>query len=593
MKGIVGRLWLTIVTIVAVILALLGLFLSQLFNNFYFNLQADNLVAQGENLGQLVLSASGTSSLIKELSLVEDFLNANVIIMDKTGLISSVSPGMKHHRRPRSGADALTPPQVAAVLSGRTVVIKGYRAGLDTTMLTVAVPIRTGNEVMGAVYLYTPLAPITKTIASVRKLIIYGILATMGVATIFAFFLSRRLSQPLIRMEQAAQAMAGGDFSPRIPVNSDDEIARLGLALNHLAAELAETLATLGSERDQLAEILAAMTDGVLTFSSDGELLLHNPPAALYLAPIVDLANGQRLGEDFALGDLEQSVREVVLTGQARGTEFKLHDKTFIARLAPLRQEDVVQAVVCVILDMTEERMLEEMRREFVANVSHELRTPLTYLQGYAEAIIDGLAVDREEEQKYIRIILDETLRLKRLVDDLLDLARIQAGQLDLKKEPVELPSLINAIFEKLEPMAAAQRVNLSTDVDAAALRPVWGNADRLQQIMINLINNALRYTPAQGNIYVAARQKGDDCAEITVCDTGSGMAKEDVPYVFERFFKQEKARTRSSAGTGIGLAIVRSLVEAHGGQISVTSELGQGTCFTICLPTVLSKPED
>jgi two-component system sensor histidine kinase ResE len=583
-KSIVGRLWLTLVVTVAAILVLLGLFLSQLFDNFYFNLQADNLIAQGKNLGKLVLASSSNIDLLRELSLVEDFLNANVVIMDKSGLIHSVSPGMQRHRRFRSGGQALTPPQAAAVLSGKTLVIKGYQAGLDTTMLTVAVPIKAGNKVMGAVYLYTPLAPITRTIASVRQLILYGILATMAVATVLAFFLSRRLSRPLIKMERAAQTMAGGDFSPRIEVQSQDEVGRLGLALNHLAAELARTLAALGAQRDQLAEILTGMTDGVITFSAEGELLLHNPPAAEYLAGVANLARGQRLGEDLFLPELEEPVRQVIATGLAQGTEFKLQERVLVARLAPLKEEDTVRAVVCVLLDMTRERRLEDMRREFVANVSHELRTPLTYLQGYAEAIVDGLAASREEEEKYIRIILDETLRLRRLVNDLLDLARIEAGQLVLEKEAVEIQGLIREVREKLLPLATKKRVQLVA-VCGEELPLVWGNPDRLQQILINLVNNALRYTEAGGSITVDAQLEGEDKVTVSVHDTGTGIAPSDVPYIFERFYKKEKARTRSSAGTGIGLAIVKGLVEAHGGEITVASELGQGTRFTFTLP--------
>lgn len=592
MKGIVGRLWLTLVVTVGAILILLGVFLSQLFDNFYFNLQADNLIAQGHNLGNLVLASSSNVDLLRELALVEDFLNANVVIMDKSGLISSMSPGMQHHRRRlRGGGQALTPPQAAAVLSGETVVIRAYRTGLDTTMLTVAVPIKAGDQVVGAVYLYTPLAPITRTIASVRRLILYGILGTMAVATVIAFFLSRRLSCPLIRMEQAAQAMADGDFSPRVQAHSKDEVGRLGIALNHLADELALTLDTLGAERDQLAEILAGMTDGVITFSAEGKLLLLNPPAAQYLAPAGDLIVGQELGHDIKLPPLEDPFWQVVDMGQAQSTEFILSDRVLMARLAPLKKEGVVRAVVCVLLDMTRERRLEEMRREFVANVSHELRTPLTYLQGYAEAILDGLATSPEEEEKYIRIILDETLRLRRLVNDLLDLARIEAGQLMLEKETVKMLLLIQEVRQKLLPLATEKEVQLVVS-GQENLPPVWGNPDRLQQILINLINNALRYTPAGGSIVVDTELQNDNWLTVRVRDTGSGIAAADLPYVFERFYKKEKARTRSSAGTGIGLAIVKGLVEAHGGEITVNSKLGQGTVFTFTLPLASSRPD-
>lgn len=585
LKSIVSRLWLSVVLVVVALLVVLGLLLSQLFDNFYFNLQAQNLIKQGENLGKLVLSSPSDAELLRDLALVEDFLNANVVIMDKSGLIQSVSPGMmRMHRWGGQGWQRLTPPQAAAVLAGRTVVMRGYQPGVNATVLTVAVPVKVGDEVVGAVYLYAPLAPITRTIAEVRRLILYGVLVTLVVATILAFFLSRRISRPLIHMERAAQAMAAGDFSPRVNVGTDDEVGRLGQALNHLAEELARTLDALGAERDQLANILGSMTDGVITFDAGGAVLIFNPPAASYLAPLTELAAGKRLGLDIRLPELEEAFRQVVETGTVQGAEVTVGSKVLACRLAPLTDpRGTVRGVVSVLLDMTRERRLEEMRREFVANVSHELRTPLTYLQGYTEAILDGLAADPDEEKKYLKIILDETLRLRRLVSDLLDLSRIEAGQLALEKGEVNLAELCSEVAEKVWPLAEEKEIRLELDVPAQ-LPPAWGNADRLQQVLINLLDNALRHTGAGGKVAVTAKVQGEELA-VSVHDTGPGIPPEELPYIFERFYKVEKARTRTTAGTGIGLAIVKGLVEAHGGRVWVESTPGKGSVFTFTVP--------
>ncbi|MDK2926074.1 MAG: two-component system, OmpR family, sensor histidine kinase ResE [Bacillota bacterium] len=585
LKSIVSRLWLSVVLVVVALLVVLGLLLSQLFDNFYFNLQAQNLIKQGENLGKLVLSSPSDAELLRDLALVEDFLNANVVIMDKSGLIQSVSPGMmRMHRWGGQGWQRLTPPQAAAVLAGRTVVMRGYQPGVNATVLTVAVPVKVGDEVVGAVYLYAPLAPITRTIAEVRRLILYGVLVTLVVATILAFFLSRRISRPLIHMERAAQAMAAGDFSPRVNVGTDDEVGRLGQALNHLAEELARTLDALGAERDQLANILGSMTDGVITFDAGGAVLIFNPPAASYLAPLTELAAGKRLGLDIRLPELEEAFRQVVETGTVQGAEVTVGSKVLACRLAPLTDpRGTVRGVVSVLLDMTRERRLEEMRREFVANVSHELRTPLTYLQGYTEAILDGLAADPDEEKKYLKIILDETLRLRRLVSDLLDLSRIEAGQLALEKGEVNLAELCSEVAEKVRPLAEEKEIRLELDVPAQ-LPPAWGNADRLQQVLINLLDNALRHTGAGGKVAVTAKVQGEELA-VSVHDTGPGIPPEELPYIFERFYKVEKARTRTTAGTGIGLAIVKGLVEAHGGRVWVESTPGKGSVFTFTVP--------
>lgn len=588
LKSIVSRLWLTLVLVVVAILLVLGLLLSQLFDNFYFNLQAQNLIQQGQNLGKLVLTSPSDAELLRDLSLVEDFLNANVVIMDKSGLIQSASPGMmRMHRWGQGGApgrQGLTPPQAAAVLAGQTVVMRGYQPGVDATVLTVAVPIKAGSDVVGAVYLYAPLAPITRTIADVRQLILYGILGTLVVATVVAFFLSHSLSRPLIRMQRAAQAMAAGDFSPRVTVQSDDEVGRLGQALNHLAQELARTLDALGAERDQLAGILGSMTDGVITFDAAGQVLLFNPPAERYLKPVALLAAGQRLGAEVKLPALEEALQQVVATGSVQGAEVTLGERALACRLAPLRDpRGTVRGVVAVLLDMTRERRLEEMRREFVANVSHELRTPLTYLQGYTEAILDGLAADPAEEKKYLAIILDETLRLRRLVSDLLDLSRIEAGQLVLEKGEVDLAELCRQVADKVRPLAQEKGIELELKVPAD-LPAAWGNADRLQQVLINLLDNALRHTPRGGKVSVSGEPRNGQLV-LSVEDTGPGIPPEDLPYIFERFYKVEKARTRTTAGTGIGLAIVKGVVEAHGGRVWAESTPGQGTTFTFTLP--------
>lgn len=584
LKSVVSRLWLVLVVVVTVILLVLGLLLSQLFDRFYFNLQAQNLIEQGHSLGKLVLSSRSDAQLLHELSLVEDFLNANVVIMDKSGLIQSASPGMG--MRLWRGRRHLSPPDAAAVLAGNTVVQRGYQPGLDATVLTVAVPIKAGKDVVGAVYLYAPLAPITQTIADVRGLILYGILGTLVVATVVAFLLSRSLSRPLICMEQAAQAMAAGDFTPRVTVNSADEVGRLGDALNHLAQELARTVDALGAERDQLAGILGSMTDGVITFDKEGEVLLFNPPAQAYLAPLVELTIGQRLGTDISLPSVEEAFHQVLATGKMASAEIELDNRAFSCRLAPLKGEPQgnVRGVVLVLLDMTRERRLEEMRREFVANVSHELRTPLTYLQGYTEAILDGLAADPAEEKKYLKIILDETLRLRRLVSDLLDLSRIEAGQVDLPLEEVRLVELVDQVLPKLVPMTADKNLELVTQI-GPELPPVWGNPDRLQQVLINLLDNALRHTPDGGRVTVTAREIEGNMVAVSVSDTGPGVPPEDLPYLFERFYKVEKARTRTTAGTGIGLAIVRSVVEAQGGQVWAESSPGAGTTITFTIP--------
>jgi two-component system sensor histidine kinase ResE len=235
-----------------------------------------------------------------------------------------------------------------------------------------------------------------------------------------------------------------------------------------------------------------------------------------------------------------------------------------------------------VVRDISKENQLENMRRDFVANVSHELRTPLTLIQGYAEALEEGLAVDEEARQEMVGIIREETNRLKRLVSDLLDLSKMQSGNLQLTLNSINLPSLLERATHPFRPLAREQKIQLKLQL-GQQLPEIIGDEDRLAQVLINLLDNALRYTPEGGAIELGVAAKGKG-VEIWVQDSGSGISPQEVPYIFERFFKVDKSRRRDSAGTGLGLAIAKSIIQAHGGTFRVESELGKGTGFFIGL---------
>ena len=252
--------------------------------------------------------------------------------------------------------------------------------------------------------------------------------------------------------------------------------------------------------------------------------------------------------------------------------------------MSPLYHDKFVRGVVAVIRDMTEERQNDKLRKDFIANVSHELRTPIAMLQGYSEAMIDDVAQSREEEKEMSQIIYDESLRMGRLVNELLDMARMESGQLTMQMERVDLFTLSRKVFRKFKPMAEDANVNLYHQTHGTG---PWvdADADRIEQVMTNLLHNALRHTDYEGNVTlkVVAQEEG---IKIEVMDTGAGISEEDIPFVFERFHKGDKARTRDKnhGGTGLGLAIVKNIIENHGGKLSVQSKLDKGSTFTVFL---------
>lgn len=274
--------------------------------------------------------------------------------------------------------------------------------------------------------------------------------------------------------------------------------------------------------------------------------------------------------------------QQVLLTGQEVTEDIPVQGRIWSVVMAPLNDRDQIRGAVAVLRDITQERKLDKMRNDFVANVSHELRTPLSMLQGYSEAIVDDIVATPEEHKELAQIIYDESARMTKLVNELLSLARMEAGHVELFQETLELRPYLERIQRKFSNLARERDIHLFLELSTTHTH-VHIDPDRMEQVLTNLIDNALRHTPSEGSVTIRAR--GDKALLIEISDTGSGIPQEDLPFVFERFYKADKARTRGRlGGTGLGLAIAKNLVEAHGGTISVQSKLGEGTTFTIAL---------
>ncbi|HZG82715.1 MAG TPA: ATP-binding protein, partial [Brevibacillus sp.] len=274
--------------------------------------------------------------------------------------------------------------------------------------------------------------------------------------------------------------------------------------------------------------------------------------------------------------------QQVVRGGYEVAEDIPVQGRIWSLVMVPLMDKEQIRGAVAVIRDMTRERKLDKMRNDFVANVSHELRTPLSMLQGYSEAIVDDMVATPEEHKELAQIIYDESVRMTKLVNELLSLARMEAGHVELFKERIELRPYLERIHRKFNNLAREQDISLSLEVTTPHQYADF-DPDRMEQVLTNLIDNALRHTPSHGSVMIRAR--GEKVLWLEISDTGSGIPQEDLPFVFERFYKADKARTRGRAGgTGLGLAIAKNIIDAHGGTISVQSKLGEGTTFTISI---------
>lgn len=579
-RSIVGKLWLTIAVLLLATFIILGFFLSQLMENFYLNLKANELLHNGTEIAEAIGTGNTPKNVLENIELLSEVLNASIIVLDRRGLTQASSGPMKiEPGTPVEHAD------LEIVVRGETVVRKGMHPRFNTLMMSVAVPVFHDQKIAGGVFIDAPLAPITATISRIKEIILYTATAITAVATVLAFFLSRSMSRPLIQMNQAAMAMAKGDFSKEINFSSRDEMGVLASTLKHLGQELESNINALHAEKKQLANILGSMTDGVISFDAHKRVITLNPPAEKILNLLgAQAVSHKQLPKTEISVKLNGLIEQAMAQEQLVSDEVLIKDNNYLFKITLIKGVEEVIGAVLVLSNITKERKLDQLRKEFIANVSHELRTPLSFLQGYVEAILDGLASTEAERQNYLQIILEETLRLRRLVNDLLDITQMEAGQIPLNIEYVDLNYLVKKVQRKLEPVANELQLKFVAKLPTNSQLIVAVDQDRIEQALINLLDNAFRYTPAGGKVTLEIVD-GVHAVKVKVIDTGTGIPAADIPFLFERFHKVDKSGNRAYGGTGLGLAIVKNILDAHEQSVDVHSVLGEGSIFTFTLP--------
>lgn len=584
-SNIFSKLLSTYLVIILITLFVVSLFLAQLFQNYFYNARERELTIKGREVASIfrnqMLGWQDPRITNDLLFALDRFLDARVHLVDRDTLVLASGPGFEEVGL------RLTDEELTRVLAGDTVSKRGFHAQMREQLVTVAVPIMLMNEVVGAVFLNAPLTGISATVSQVQLFIAYAAVLATILAMIVGFYMSKSISQPLQLMNRAALEVAGGNYSQQVEVGSADEVGQLARTFNYMSATLQQTVDALSREKAKLENIMLSMNEGVIAIDQHGRVILANPQARALLALRDDDLTGKEIGQLLPEREMASLFTEVVMARKLASQEFAVPGgKILSLQIAPLNREGFVYGAVGILQDVTEVRHLEQMRRDFVANVSHELRTPMTSIQGFVEALIDGLAEDKESQDRYLRVILDEAVRLNRLVSDLLELSRLETGQMSFTMEPVSVSSLFEQVVTKLQPQFEKQELSVVMDAPAG-LPLVTGDRDRIQQVLINLLGNAISFTPKGGAITLAARDEGARI-RVSVSDTGVGIPPEEQEKIWVRFHKVDKARTRSLGGTGLGLSIVKQIVEAHGGEVDLESTPGQGSTFSFTLETAL-----
>jgi two-component system, OmpR family, phosphate regulon sensor histidine kinase PhoR len=479
----------------------------------------------------------------------------------------------------------LSRPEVQQALeSGQGSSIR-YSSTLQTDMLYVAFPFRSERGEGGVLRLALPLSSIQHSRADIQNILALSLAVALFISVILSFILSKVNSQSLLTMAKLTAQIGMGDFGRRVPVTSGDEVGKLSIVINDMAERIEGELKSVAAEKNRLYTILRGMGEGVMVTDATGVITLVNP-AFRTLFDLREDVEGKPLINITRHPSLHDAFKNAVESKTERVEEFTLplyEVKTLLTHWVPLLEGENLQGVVAVFHDISDLKRLEKVRRDFVANVSHELRTPVTVIKGYAETLISGaLTTDPERAVGFLEKIHRHAERLASLVGDLLILSEIEAGEKPPLLEPVALEGAIGHACALLEEKARNKKINIErSGIEGAP--SILADRGKFEQVMVNLLDNALKYTPENGSIFISAKGR-DGLVAINITDTGIGIPTKDLPRIFERFYRVDTARSREQGGTGLGLAIVKHIIQQHGGSIAVESTPGKGSTFTVSL---------
>ncbi len=471
------------------------------------------------------------------------------------------------------------------VLRGQTVENSDLQLLNGETAVSVGIPVRdTDGNVSGGILVIKQIQRIQSAFNQLNNVLTGTILAIMPVVMLLVAFSTNRLSKPLHDMSNAAIEMSKGKFNVRANERASGEIGILARALNTLCDNLAQTIYQLQSEKRQLNLLLSSFTDGVAAIDNIG-CLTHYNPALMKMFGAVEVKVPMDLVPDESIWEMFRSVYE---TREPASMHYSLpNERALWITIVPVTDEEgECTGVVGLFKDVTDLERLEKTRRDYVANVSHELRTPLTAVRGLLEPLSDGMITDEETRQRYYRIMLREVIRLSRLITDMLELSRLQSGTEHMELHAVNLAELLQDTRQNYLNEAMQRGITLKLELEEIPY--AMTDEDRVEQLLVILIDNAMRYTPEGGSITIGAAPTAGDRILVTVSDTGVGIAQEDLPHIFERFFKTD--RSRKEGGTGLGLSIAKQIVDKLGENIFVESRPGEGTSFHFTLKNYISN---
>ena len=576
--------------LVFIAMAVIGVFLLQQFESYHLGVVEENMKKTGNSITTSLGGMDWKNN--------EEEIQENINYFDKMGMEIYIIDNDTNLRILASTNFSYVNINATAVLD--TELIIGALNGNNMSKIIVDSSKRSSkhtsrtlydedSRIIGVLYLRRNLVDIYNTLEQSKTILTKATLLALSITIILGYIIASSITAPINDVTVKVKKMAMGDFDQKVEVKSNDEIGQLASMFNYLTDRLKSLVKEISSEKQKLDTIITNMADGLIAATRDGKII-HANPRALEILGMSEQDIQEKTYDSVLIGLNKKLTLEYIKENDESWSGSQIitwEDKTAVrASYAPyVSQGDNLGGIIVLLQDVTKHEKFETMRKEFVANVSHELKTPITTIKSYTETLLDGAVEEGEMMRKFLNIINLETDRMTRLVGDLLQLSNIDSKQIKWDKKTMDPNDVINRVIYKLDMSIQKKELKLTYIPIEEGIK-VYADEDRIEQVLLNIINNAVKYTAKGGTIRIETRRIGENL-KIMISDNGMGIPVADIPRVFERFYRVDKARTRDMGGTGLGLSIAKEIVEAHGGSISVSSNTKKGTEVVILLPNV------
>ena len=555
-SSVVTKLWFTILMIVTTVLIILSIVLSLFFRNYSLDITERQLEKEVSRVENVILSNHSLTSQETYLAAEE-----NLIIYSNGQVITG----------DQSTAENIYEEIINSDSAENTFIFSDEDN--HELMVKVSDLSRYFNEDT-AIIMFSDLDALNQSFFTVLMIILISAISLFLITTFFAFFLISRITKPLIALKNSAFSTATGEYN-NLKVTSRDEIGELTLAFNKMNDNIKNTISELTHEKNLRENVFSSLTNGILYLNTNAELIYSNQAGLNYYSLFEE--NEQN-------GYFSSLIKVVAKDNRPHLERLDIDDMHLQLAMSPVESNEEQSGVTVLIWDITDEINTEKMRSEFISNVSHELKTPMVMLSGYSEALLDDIVTEPEEVKEMVSIIKDESDRMNKLVNELLVIARMDSDEVLYDIVEQDFKPLLDKLSHRFDYELKEKETRLLFDVeDGPIIFP--HDADKMNQVLTNLLDNAIRYTKSNDTITIYANQDSENHVTIKISDTGTGIKRENIKHIFDRFYKVDEARTRGKHGTGLGLYIVKNIIEKHGGEISVESDFGKGTTFIITMP--------